>query len=177
MIDSQCISDQAKTNEGPISVVAIGIVRIVTVYNIDYKDFSYSATTASNWAFAESGVAIMTACGPILRPLFDRMMPKTFLSSHRTGHTSSRHSTRSHNKRKAYGQLQEDQIELDAGMSGSSRALTSTAATASPPSDLEDKRSFGRALGEGGQRHTGEQDLEAGIHMQRSVTVTVCDAR
>ena len=148
-------------------------MRIVTVYSIDYKDFSYSATTASNWAFAESGVAIMTACGPILRPLFDRMMPKSFLSSHHTGPTNSSRSTRSHNNRKAYGQLQEHEIELVAGISGSSRALTSSAATATPSSDLEDKRSFGRALGEGGERHTGDQDLEAGIHMQRSVTVTV----
>lgn len=51
------ISNQASTNNGRFSVVAIGIVRITTVYNIDYKDFSFSSTTASNWAFAESGIA------------------------------------------------------------------------------------------------------------------------
>ncbi len=160
------------TDKGPFSVVVIGIVRITTVYNIDYRDFSYSGTTASNWAFAESGIAIMTVCGPMLRPLFDRMMPKSFLSSRHMGTGGPGRFTRSHNTRKAYGQLQSHQIELVSGTGGESRALNSPIATVAPHSELEDELSIERALGGGRGRYVCEDDLEPGIHMQRGVTVT-----
>ncbi len=137
------------TDKGPFSVVVIGIVRITTVYNIDYRDFSYSGTTASNWAFAESGIAIMTVCGPMLRPLFDRMKPKSFLSSRFTGTVGPGRYTHSHNTRKAYDQLQDHQIELVSSTGGKSRALTSAATTVAPHSGLEDEMSIERALGEG----------------------------
>lgn len=48
---SQSVPHQAMIDKLPSSVVVIGIVRIATVYKIDYRDFPYSGTTASDWAF------------------------------------------------------------------------------------------------------------------------------
>ena len=145
-------------------------MRITTVYNIGYKDLSFSSTTASNWAFAESDTTIMTVCGPNLRPLFDRMMPKSFLSHRSTGAVGSGRHTRS-KTRKAYGQvqLQDYQIELVSGTGGGPSILTSVAAT--PYSEFENETSTGTALGGGRERRRAVNDLESGIHVQRSMTV------
>lgn len=51
------------------------------------------------------------------------------------------------------------------------RALNSAAATVAPHSELEVETSIGTALGGGRERHTRENDLKPGIHVQRSITV------
>lgn len=155
------IQHQAVTNKKPSSLVAIGIVRITTVYNINYKDFSYSGTTASNWAFAESGIAIMTVCGPMLRPLLDRLMPKSFISSR---------NTISQEKRKRYGQLQDHQVELVPRTVERSRALISAAADVRPHSEIDDDLRNGGVV-EGREWYPRDGDVESGIHVQHCVTV------
>ena len=109
----------------------------------------------------------MTVCGPMLRPLFDRLMPKSFRQS------GSSHSGHSQNTRKTYGQLQDHQVELVSGIGGSSRALTSPATIVAPHSELEDEMSIGGSLGGDREQHMHQNDLKPGIQMQRSVTVTV----
>lgn len=46
------------------------IVRVVTVYTLDYSDMTYSQTIAGTVGFVEVGIAIMVACSPKTRPLF-----------------------------------------------------------------------------------------------------------
>lgn len=58
------------------STVGIDIVRIVADFDIDHEDFTYSATYAASWGYAEAGVGIMAACGPTLRPILDFLLLK-----------------------------------------------------------------------------------------------------
>lgn len=96
------------------------------------------------------------------------MMPKSFLRHRSTGTVGSGRHTRS-KTRKAYGQLQDFQIELVSGTGGGPSILTSVAAT--PYSELENETSTGTALGGGSERRRAVDDLESGIHVQRSMTV------
>lgn len=99
----------------------------------------------------------------MLRPLFDRMMPKSFFGSRyrTTGLVGSGRFTRGQNTREVYGQLQDHHIELESGTGGKSRTLTSAATHVTPRSKLEYGISLGRILKGGIEKDTGEVDLQS----------------
>lgn len=47
-------------------------VRIYIVYNIDYTDLPYAGAASAIISSVQTGVAIMIASSPLLRPVFDR---------------------------------------------------------------------------------------------------------
>ncbi|OCK85403.1 hypothetical protein K432DRAFT_318302 [Lepidopterella palustris CBS 459.81] len=72
--------------------MVIGILRVVAVLNVDFTDFTYAARTAHIYSVVEIGVAIIVACSPTLRPLFDKIFRGiTSLSS---GNKSSAYGNR-----------------------------------------------------------------------------------
>ncbi|OCK85406.1 hypothetical protein K432DRAFT_343140 [Lepidopterella palustris CBS 459.81] len=57
--------------------VAASIFRIKTVLqNAFFKDLTYTAIASELWAIAEVSIAIVTACCPLLRPIFEKMVSK-----------------------------------------------------------------------------------------------------
>ena len=110
----------------------------------------------------------------MLRPLFDRLMPKGLLSSHdttSTGTVGPGRFTRNQESRKAYGQLQDYQIELVPPTGEGSTALISAAANVAPHSEIDDELGIGTASDGGRERYTHDDDLDTGIHVQRSITI------
>ena len=110
----------------------------------------------------------------MLRPLFDRLMPKGLLSSRdttNTGNVGPGRFTRQNESRKAYGQLQDYQIELMPPIGEGSTALISAAANVAPHSETDDELGIGRVSDGGRERYTHDDDLVTGIHVQRSITV------
>jgi hypothetical protein len=53
--------------------MAFGIVRVIAVLNVDFTDFSASAKESHIFSVAEAGVALIVACSPTLRPIFDKI--------------------------------------------------------------------------------------------------------
>ncbi|KAF2499359.1 hypothetical protein BU16DRAFT_523853 [Lophium mytilinum] len=53
--------------------MAIGIVRVVAVTTVNFKDFSFAAKDAHIYSVVEVAIAIIVSCSPTLRPLFDKI--------------------------------------------------------------------------------------------------------
>ena len=100
--------------------IIIGIVRVVSVLSVDFNDFVWSGTPAIEWAIVEPGVAILVASGPILRPLFDKLIPHTFLRTARTKTSSS--DRQGGFEHQAYNTLNDDQFELVSNKAGISNS-------------------------------------------------------
>lgn len=86
-------------------------MRVITINDVSYSDFSYSAAVASDWAYAEAGVAIITVCGTTFRPLLDKIKLGKITSWRHTStsHPDSMHTATGH---KAYGRLDDAGISL-----------------------------------------------------------------
>ncbi|KAF2804350.1 uncharacterized protein BDZ99DRAFT_575572 [Mytilinidion resinicola] len=56
-----------------IRTMAIGIVRVVAVTTVNFKDFSTDAKDAHIYSVVEVGIAIIVSCSPTLRPIFDKI--------------------------------------------------------------------------------------------------------
>ena len=96
--------------------IIIGVVRVVSVLDVNFNDFVWSGTPAIEWAIVEPGVAILVASGPILRPLFDKLIPHTLLRTVRTKTSSS--DRQGGFEHQTYNTLNDDQFELVPDKSG-----------------------------------------------------------
>ncbi|KAM5360512.1 hypothetical protein ACJZ2D_013688 [Fusarium nematophilum] len=67
---------------GIVSVI-FAILRLFSLRSIDFGDFSYTVPEVITWTYAETGVVILVACCPLLRPIFDKTFTR-FLSSTRS---------------------------------------------------------------------------------------------
>ena len=71
------------------SACAAGLVRCILVSQLlsGSADISYDFVNTAIWSSVEPSVAIITACLPILRPVFRYLMPEALMwSSARDGH-------------------------------------------------------------------------------------------
>jgi hypothetical protein len=70
-----------------------GVLRTVAVVNMSFTDISYDIKLPTILCITEIGVAIIVACSPILRPVFDRIF-RTIESITNSGvdQSSRRHS-------------------------------------------------------------------------------------
>ena len=62
-------------------VCIISILRIVAVLNLDTADLTYTAVPAHIYSVLEPTLGIISACLAIMRPLFEKILPKQFLKS------------------------------------------------------------------------------------------------
>lgn len=59
--------------------VIFAILRLLSLRSLDFDDFSYTVPEVITWTYAETGVIILVACSPLLRPIFDTAF-RRFLS-------------------------------------------------------------------------------------------------
>lgn len=90
----------------------ISIFRIINILKVDFKgDVSFTATNTNIWSVAESCVAILVGCGPILPPILVKLNPRKLLAWARWGFNGVR-SRAKPTKGESYGRMTEDQFEL-----------------------------------------------------------------
>lgn len=59
------------------SNIVIGAFRITSLFHLAlHRDLTYEAVPAMIWVIAQESTAIMLACCPLLRPLFDKLLPR-----------------------------------------------------------------------------------------------------
>lgn len=90
--------------------IIISIVRVISILNVDFLDFVWSGVPAIEWAIAEPGIAVLIASAPILRPVFDKMIPSSLIHSIHT--KNPLHKSLPNREYASYGQLPEDHFEL-----------------------------------------------------------------
>lgn len=56
----------------------ISILRINSLVTVSYTDITMSAAYPLLWSFIEPAIGITVACGPILRPLLEKLFPQSF---------------------------------------------------------------------------------------------------
>ncbi|OCK78012.1 hypothetical protein K432DRAFT_273540, partial [Lepidopterella palustris CBS 459.81] len=60
---------------GIIDVIA-GIARVIAILKVDFTgDITYTVIDGEIWGMAEVGVGIIVSCGPVLRPVFESLLP------------------------------------------------------------------------------------------------------
>ncbi|KAH7123112.1 hypothetical protein EDB81DRAFT_699967 [Dactylonectria macrodidyma] len=76
---------------GSIVCLASVFVIIESVqYDVNTTEMSHDVALNFMWGSVELNIAIVSACFPLLRPVFRRILPKSFLSSHGKSHQISR---------------------------------------------------------------------------------------
>ena len=63
------------------SVLAASILRLRALLNIDLLDFTYTAISADILSLLEPALMITCACLPIMRPLFQKLLPSSLARS------------------------------------------------------------------------------------------------
>lgn len=64
---------------GRNSDIAVSIIRLVTVVKVDFTDIGYSVIPAALAALAEPAIAVIVACSISSRPVFEKMIPKSWI--------------------------------------------------------------------------------------------------
>jgi hypothetical protein len=61
--------------------VITGIIRVVSILKVDFKgDITNTVIDGEIWGMAKVGIGIIISCSPILRPVFEKMIPHSLLS-------------------------------------------------------------------------------------------------
>lgn len=83
------------------SSVIFAILRLLSLRSLDFDDFSYTVPDVITWTYAETGVIILVACSPLLRPIFDTTF-RRFLRSTRDDSAPTRESKRNFSSSKSH---------------------------------------------------------------------------
>ncbi|KAI1208991.1 uncharacterized protein F4807DRAFT_106295 [Annulohypoxylon truncatum] len=127
-----------------ILTLVFGAINLCMILQIDYNDVSYTAVQTMLYGASEIGVAIIVSNSPLLRPVFDRVLPacRSEASSWREKGNDmvmarKRKSTKSSGFTQMVGESQED---LELGNMGAHRARRNTHITVGkrPPSRDDD---------------------------------------
>ena len=91
--------------------VGVGIARVVTIFQIDPKDYPWTGVPAIQWLIVEPSIAMVVVCLCVCRPLLEKLLPRVsmpqFLSTGRfrrssdslpSGYSRSTHGTPRMNK-------------------------------------------------------------------------------
>ncbi|KAI1457432.1 hypothetical protein F4805DRAFT_428660 [Annulohypoxylon moriforme] len=127
-----------------ILTLVFGAINLYMILQINYTDISYTAVETTLYGASEIGVAIIVSNSPLLRPVFDRMLPacRSEVSTWREKGSDmvmarKRKSTKSSGFTQMMGESQED---LELGNMGAHRARRNTYITAGkrPPTRDDD---------------------------------------
>ncbi|KAI9760262.1 MAG: hypothetical protein M4579_001776 [Chaenotheca gracillima] len=135
--------------------IIIGILRVVALVTIDFSDFSYSAKGIFIWSDLEPGIGIVVACGPLLRPLFEKIFPAAAAAIGRHTHTNNKgnhsHDGGPHDT-KNFNRLDDGEVPLKPMTGINSSMVTSEGASHKDlESDFKDDAMYGdleSAIGE-----------------------------
>lgn len=61
--------------------IGVGVGRLVTVLQVDEKDFTWTEVPAIEWLALEPSIAIIVACLCVCRPLLERVLPYRWRSN------------------------------------------------------------------------------------------------
>ena len=79
--------------------------------SINFEDFTWSGVKGVEWAVLEPGIALLVASAPILRPIFDKIIPHNLIRKRFTKKGSS--TSHSHiPAERPYAPPNDDDIEL-----------------------------------------------------------------
>lgn len=79
--------------------------------SINFKDFTWSGVKSIEWAVLEPGIALLVASAPMLRPIFDKIIPHSLIWKRFTKKSSS--TSHSHiAAERPYPLPNDDDIEL-----------------------------------------------------------------
>jgi hypothetical protein len=70
------MSSHRKRTVNLYSSVIFAVLRLLSLRNLDFEDFSYTVPSVITWTYAETGVIILVACSSLLRPVFDQLFKK-----------------------------------------------------------------------------------------------------
>ena len=70
--------------------IIVGIVRVITVESVSYKDQSYDEEPSVEWIRAETSIAIIVACLPICPSILRKALPRSMRSFHKRSRDSSK---------------------------------------------------------------------------------------
>jgi hypothetical protein len=91
----------------------VSIFRIISLLGLDLDgDFSYTIVKTDIWSTSEPGIAILLGCGPILRPVLQRIMPFRFLAGSRSRMSDYKKSNSATTRQETWRNVADDQIEL-----------------------------------------------------------------
>jgi len=78
----------------PLSNILVAIFRILTLANSDYMcDLPYTGVPTILSAFTQISTAIILACLPLLRPFFEKLVPKRLTRIGTRSYTSRSHGS------------------------------------------------------------------------------------
>ncbi|KAK1762011.1 hypothetical protein QBC33DRAFT_552908 [Phialemonium atrogriseum] len=162
-----------------IVTLVFSILRLLSLRSIDFDNFSYSVTGVIIWTYAETGVVILVACSPLLRPIFDKIF-RRFLSSARgepprTSHPSLDHLNSSTGRAKIRRKRRSGFVTV--GESEESLELGDVTGGGHVETRVMAGRSNRFARGGMLRRETSDQDLQMGIVVEKEVSQTVNLAR
>ncbi|KAI1372738.1 hypothetical protein F4677DRAFT_449221 [Hypoxylon crocopeplum] len=130
-----------------ILTVVFGTIRLCTVMQIDITDVSYTTVDTTVYGASEVGISIIVSSCPLLRPVFDRLLPTRLSGNSGWGEdggeikmlSRKRKSTKSSGFTQMENSSQED-LELELGNMGAHRAKRNTEVTVGkrPPSCDDD---------------------------------------
>lgn len=67
------------------SNILVAVFRIISIVRVDFRgDMTDDLAAAMTWIYAQLSTAIILACCPLLRPVFEKMIPRRFTSIRRT---------------------------------------------------------------------------------------------
>ncbi|CAG8959044.1 hypothetical protein HYFRA_00012824 [Hymenoscyphus fraxineus] len=93
----------------------VSVFRVVYILGPDLQcDLSFLVVKVNCGSIRETGIAILIGCGPVIRPVLDKMVPRCLVTWSQAAFTRSRTSRTpiANTKSKTYGKLPEDQTEL-----------------------------------------------------------------
>ena len=141
--------------------VVVSIFRIISLLKIDFEaDLSYTLVDTDIWSMAEPSIAILVGCGPILRPLLEKV-PASFL--HWTKKLTSLKYTSSKSRTadtENYGRIDDDNFELLPGQVSTTAEGQTSIVTVG-----------GEAANEPSQQPIRGQQSKGEINVQREYTV------
>lgn len=117
----------------------MSIARVVTIFHTTFTDFTYN-TDNFCWPLLEYGVAILVCCGPLLRPIFEKMSLNSIRSHLKEGEKSSSSTSFPHAGRLGFGQLGAGEMPLQSMAAPSSfTSITGNVAQNKGHATLEDE--------------------------------------
>ena len=121
--------------------IAVSIIRLVTLVKVEVTDIGYSVVPALIAALGEPAIAVLVACSICSRPVFEKMIPRSWID----GARAKRGPT--HLKSKSHGQFASSKARLDNTKEVSANSATAYAERSrSRSTELADLPEHGRFI-------------------------------
>ncbi|QSZ31556.1 hypothetical protein DSL72_001123 [Monilinia vaccinii-corymbosi] len=155
-----------------VFTISVTIVRVIVIAKTDFLDFSYSSKGIFIWTAVNYGTGIIVACCPLLRPVFERLYPKSLVQTLRSKSTSITTSIAGNTSRKhsKFDRLEDVRYPLHDVGSGSVGTKTEIVTVAREEDFLRGQSRSHNSIYTGSKSTDLESKLE-GIKVQTDLVV------